>query len=69
MKQNQNSNQAKTSSHHDPHQANPSKDDDKIKEAELAKTNDHDEDLKPTNKISENIHVKPAEEQQFEKDD
>jgi len=23
-------------------------------------------DLKPTNKISENIHTKPAEEQQFE---
>jgi len=36
------------------------------KEADLYEENIKDGALKPTHKISENIHDKPAEEQQFE---
>lgn len=35
-------------------------------EADSYKENTNDGYLKPTKKISENIHTKPAEEQQFE---
>jgi len=38
----------------------------KTKEADLTEVNTNDGDLKPTNEISKNIHIKPAEEQQFE---
>jgi len=38
----------------------------KTKETESIEKEMKDGDLNPTNKISENIHTKPAEEQQFE---
>ncbi len=37
-----------------------------VKEADLTEVNTNDGGLKLTNKISKNIHIKPAEEQQFE---
>jgi len=39
------------------------------KEVDLGKENRKDEDLKPTNPLSENIHTKPADEQMFEDKD
>ncbi len=42
---------------------------DKTKEADSYEENVKDGALKPTNKISKNIHDKPAEEQQFENKD
>ena len=41
----------------------------KIKETGSSEENTKDGDLKLTNKISNNIHMKPAEEQQFENKD
>lgn len=41
----------------------------KIKETDSSEENTKDGDLKLTNKISKNIHMKPAEEQQFENKD
>ena len=41
----------------------------KIKETDSFEKNTKDGDLKLTNKISKNIHMKPAEEQQFENKD
>ena len=41
----------------------------KTKEADSPELNTKDEDLKPTSKIPENIHTKPAEEQQFENEE
>ena len=41
----------------------------KIKETDSSEENTKDVDLKLTNKISKNIHMKPAEEQQFENKD
>ena len=41
----------------------------KIKETDSSEENTKDGDLKLTNKISNNIHMKPAEEQQFENKD
>ncbi len=38
----------------------------KIKEADQYEETKKDGALKPTIKISENVHIKPAEEQQFE---
>lgn len=38
----------------------------KIKENDSSRRNTKDGELKPINKISENIHTEPAEEQQFE---
>jgi len=45
------------------------KGDRKINKADLPVLNTKDRDLKPTNKISEDIHIKPADEQQFERED
>jgi len=42
---------------------------DKTKDMDLPEEDTKDGDLKPTNKISENIHIKPADEQQFENED
>ena len=39
---------------------------DKTKETDFTEPSSKHGDLKPTNKISENIHTLPAEEQQFE---
>lgn len=44
------------------------KGDRKINKADLPVLNTKDKDLKPANKISKAIHIKPAEEQQFEKE-
>lgn len=41
----------------------------KIKETDSSEENTKDGDLKLTNKISKNIHMKPAKEQQFENKD
>ncbi len=41
----------------------------KIKETDSFEKNTKDGDLKLTNKISKNIHMKPVEEQQFENKD
>ncbi|MDZ4793270.1 MAG: hypothetical protein SGI83_03245 [Bacteroidota bacterium] len=41
----------------------------KKKEADSSEKNTKDGDLKLTKKISQNIHTKPAEEQQFETKD
>jgi len=38
----------------------------KTKEADTTEANTKEGALKPTHKISKNIHVEPAEEQQFE---
>ncbi len=45
------------------------KGDRKINKADLPVLNTKDRALNPTDKISEDIHIKPAEEQQFEKDE
>jgi hypothetical protein len=41
----------------------------KTNEVDSSEENTKDGDLKPTNNISVNIHIKPAEEQQFENKD
>jgi len=51
------------------HTDKPGKRNYKTKEIDSSEENTKDADLKPSNKISENIHTKPAEEQQFENKD